>query len=189
MAVINMECDVPQSYNLQRDAQCRIGHVEALSVAGVKFLKDQQVGEPLKWGSPKVVGIIAGLEWEGGFAQPLNFTFHVSVPNKQKITELVHSQLKTSEVNIQFTIYDYDQVAKAWFLQFDSRGKEVAGMVQKEGGALQFGVEDAMNEEVQSPQNHVANLNVIPIELEQDLGFSSGHEKGTAKKWGVTVGE
>ncbi|RME71446.1 MAG: hypothetical protein D6776_10195 [Planctomycetota bacterium] len=189
MATFAKDCDLVQGYNLQRDAQCTLGYITHLQIGERKFDVDQSVTKPSEnHPRTKVVGVMSNFEWEGGYASPFRITANVSTKNKQYITDLIHDGLSNTAVEVQIEIWDYDPIANPpkYFKSFSSPAV-LKGLVLRENNELKLTVSDKPGEDVPSPQNYEMQLDVMPIEQDQDVTIATGVMKTRVKQWGVTV--
>ena len=136
MASTAFNCSIGQGFNFEKDSQSVVGHLTSLKIGDKEFAKDIEVMEPtgIKGDTKiKVVGIISGIYWNGGYADPLSVNCQLSAVNKQYAEVLQHSNLSDTTVEYDFVIYDYDSVAKVYFKAFHNNQKTLEGLVEKSG--------------------------------------------------------
>jgi hypothetical protein len=118
MASTSFNCSVNQGFNFEKDSQSVVGHLTSLKIGTTEFAKDIEIMDPTAIKDDtkvKVVGVISGIYWNGGYADPLSINCQVSTVNKQDSVVLQHSDLSDTTVEYDYVIYDYDPVAKVYF--------------------------------------------------------------------------
>jgi len=190
MAELSYSCSVEQGFNFEKDAQDVVGHINKLKIADKEMAEDLGVTNPeeITGDKVKVVGVISGMHWNGGFADPIEFDCRISNANKKTLTVLTHSELSDTTVEFAFTIYDYDPDDKKFYQCFHTDAAVLKGLVMKSGGALEIGIDQDQAGEVVSPKNFALTLSVMPEDLEQDTLVAVSVSDKFAKRWGVTVG-
>ena len=191
MASTNLPCDVSQGFNFQKDAQCMVGHITSLKIGDKEYKKDLAVADPTKIndddGTVKVVGVISNIFWEGGYADPIMFNCRISTENKQESIVLQHTKLSNTNVEFSYIIYDYDPAKKVFYKSFHTNETDLKGLVAKNGGDLDIGVDIEQSSDVVSPKNFSFYLGVMPQEEEQETHYAVSQDAKFVKKWGVTV--
>jgi len=189
MAELNYYCDVSQGFNFQKDQQTPVGHINKLKVAGKELAADMAVTDPenVTGDKVKVVGVVSGMNWKGGYADSIEFSCQVSNPNKKTLAVLTHSEMANTMVEFVFTIYDYDPDEKKYYKCFHSNDAVLKGLVQKSGGRLHIRIDSDQSEEVISPKNFSFRLSVMPEDLQQDTHMAMSVSDKLVKRWGVTV--
>jgi hypothetical protein len=187
MAEISKSCDVGQAYNFQKDSSVRIGHVTSLKIGDKALDVDQKVKNPIDQSDIKVVGVLSGVNWGGGFANPVSFSCQVSTSNKTNLKALVHGTLSKIDVEMKFKAYDYDQKAKVYYPSFHSGEETLKGLIDKVNGQLQINIADDQSGEVPSPANYTLSMSVIPQDTQQALHLGFANDMKSAAQWGVAV--
>lgn len=190
MASTSFNCSVGQGFNFEKDSQTVIGHLTALKVGTTEFGKDLEVLDPTGIKDKtkvKVVGVMSGIFWNGGHADPISFNCQVSTKNKQQAVILQHSELSDTTVEYSYVIYDYDPIAKVYYKAFHTETTALNGLVAKSGGELNFGIDMDESREVVSPKNFSLYLGVMPQEKLQTVHYAVSNEGKFTKAWGVTV--
>lgn len=191
MAVNSYNCSVYQGLNFQKDGQDLVGHIVALKIGTSQLAADLSVTDPTSANMAtyvKVVGVVSSIFWNGGYADPIQFSCQVSTTNKNTIATLQHQSMQNTEVDINFNIYDYDPDAKVYYKCFNTNDAAVKGLVQKSGGELQMNVSMDQATEVVNPKNYTFFMGVMPQPTAQDIMMAVSNSAKFAKKWGVTVG-
>ena len=187
MAEMSKSCDVSQAYNFQKDSQVCIGHINKLKIGDKQFDVDQKVKNPIDQSDMKVMGVLSAVTWNGGKAEPVEFSAQVSTANKTNLKALVHGTLSKTDVEVVFTTYDYDLKAKVYYKSFHCNDEALKGLINKTGGALQIQIADNPDSQVVSPANYTLTLSVMPQDLAQALHLGFANDMKTAVEWGVAV--
>ncbi len=191
MAANSYSCSVRQGFNFEKDAQILVGHINSMKIAGTELKADIQVTDPLSAdmaGTVKVFGVVSQIFWEGGYADPIQFSCQVSTENKNTLATIQHSKMSNTEVEFKFTIYDYDPTAKKFFKCFFSDDAGSKGLVEKSGGTLALSIEMDQSMEVVNPKNYTFTLGVMPKEEDQSIHMAVSDSAKFVKHWGVAVG-
>jgi hypothetical protein len=181
-------CSVSQGFNFEKDSQAQVGHINYLKIGDTALNSDLSVTDPADVKKTvKVFGVVSSIYWKGGYANPVQFSAQVSVDNKNKLATLQHKTLSNTEVEIQFTVYDYDHKVKKYFKCFHSNSIKLKGLVLKSGGELAMNIDMDQSSEVPSPKNHAFSLGVMPQDLAQEIHLAFAESNKLVKKWGVAV--
>lgn len=190
MATTSFNCSVGQGFNFEKDSQNVVGHLTSLKIGSKEFAKDIEVMDPTAIKDDtkiKVVGVISGIFWNGGYADPLSVNCQVSTVNKQDAVVLQHSDLSDTAVEYDYVIYDYDPVAKVYFKTFHNNETTLNGLVEKSGGSLSLGIEMDQGMEVVSPKNFGFFIGIMPQEEAQVVHYGVSNTGKFTKAWGVLV--
>jgi hypothetical protein len=190
MATTSFNCSVGQGFNFEKDSQNVVGHLTSLKIGSKEFAKDIEVMDPTAIKDDtkvKVVGVISGIFWNGGYADPLSVNCQVSTVNKQDAVVLQHSDLSDTAVEYDYVIYDYDPVAKVYFKAFHNNETTLKGLVEKSGGSLSLGIEMDQGMEVVSPKNFGFYIGIMPQEEAQVVHYGVSNTGKFTKAWGVLV--
>lgn len=189
MAETSFSCDVSQGFNFKKDAQDIVGHISKLKIGDKDMEVDLGVTNPedLAGDKIKVVGVASDIYWEGGFAEPIQFTCQVSNANKKTLAILTNTEMSNTTVEFAFEIYDYDPDEKKYYKAFHTDGKAIKGLVQKSGGSLSIAISTDQSTEVMSPNNFTLSLGVMPEDTEQETHLAFSVSDKVVKRWGVTV--
>jgi hypothetical protein len=165
-----------------------VGHIVSWKVGNDQFDADLNVSNPEDASSLiKVFGIVSGIFWMGGYADPIQFSCQVSNANKTKIATLIHKSLANTEALFKFNIYDYDPKEKKYYKCFHSNDVDLKGLVEKSGGALNMNIDMDQSAEVVSPKNFSFALGVMPQDKNMEIHIAVSVTDKFAKKWGVEV--
>lgn len=181
--------DVYQGYNYKKDKQTPTGYLTKLTVGGTALAVDQTCKDPTAATTDlKCVAVLNNVLWETGITDAVYLSGQISVTNRQNIAQLVYLSLTTVEVLFQFTVYEYDPLAKKYFMSFHSNATDMKGILEKRGEDLNVSVADTPSTEVQSPENYTMQIGIKPQPTAQSLHIATGDQKTVVKAWGLTVG-
>lgn len=187
MASTSFNCSVIQCFSFERDSQDVIGHLTSLKIGTCDYAKDLEVQDPTEINDStkiKVVGVLSGIFWNGGFADPISFNCQISTANKQESVVLQHSTLSDTSVEFSYAVYDYDPIQKVYYKAFHTGTTYLKGLILKSGGGLSFGVEMDESREVVSPKNFGFYLGVTPQADAQVIQYAVSQEAKFSKPWG-----
>lgn len=105
----------------------------------------------------------------------------------QTTTEAL-GNLANIEVVFQFSVYDYDLVAKKYFRAFHGDGTDLMGLIEKRGDEHNLSIADEPSSEVQSPENYAFQIGIKPQPSAQTLHIATAHQKNFVKAWGLAAG-
>ena len=187
MPSVNKYCDIYNAFNFKRDLQEKLGHVTSLKIGEANPSADLTLKEPISEGDVKCVGAISSFDWNAGDADPLSFSCQVSITNKNNMASLIHTQMKSVAVEVDFAIYDYDPDAKAYYkaVWVDSA---IKGVLKVEGNERDLHLADEASTEVQQPLNYTLNFGIQPEDNEQQIHMAVSQKNKFVKQWGVTKG-
>jgi len=188
MAVSSYPCSVRQGFNFEKDQQVLVGHIVSCKVGNDQLDADLNLSNPEDQAKlVKVFGIVSYIGWNGGYADPIQFSCQVSTANKNKIATLTHKSLANTEVLFKFNVYDYDPKEKKYYKCFHSNDAELKGLVLKSGGELVMQIDMDQSTEVLSPRNYAFNLGVMPQDVNMEVHMAVSVSDKFVKKWGVEV--
>ncbi|MGD8989362.1 MAG: hypothetical protein PVH57_14445 [Syntrophobacterales bacterium] len=188
MAVVQKDCSIFNAFNFKKELQDRVGHITQLKIGGTKLKADftKGVKEPEDEKEVSVVGVLSDYYWEGGFVEPMQFNFVVSVANKSAVAELLHTKMKSIAAEIAFNIYEYDPEKKQFYKCVHTSDKAVKANIKVEGGERMLFLDDEANPEVQQPLNYQVQLTLVPEDEQQDIQVAFSVSKKITLPWGVT---
>jgi hypothetical protein len=186
MASISKECSISQAFNYQKDDQSAIGHVAAIKIADKELKADLKLTDPEDITKKlDAVGAISSFHWEGGAAQPLQFTFNISITNKNTLAVLLHSDLSSILTVVDFVIWEYDPEQKTFFKVVHSNATKLNCLLQVEGNERQLYLSDEPGMEVEQPQNYQVVVSVVPEDKAQELHFAVSVSDKMVKQFGI----
>ena len=191
MPALQFSGSIEDGFNFHKDSQETIGHLLELKVGEKKFTADLEVLDPTDIANEKlvkVVGVISGIDWAGGFTQPVGLHCQVGDDNAKDAAIQTHKDLTNTDVEFKFVVYQYDPYDKKYYTCFHSGEDTLKGLVEKNGGALSYEVEITQpSPMVQSPINYGLYLSIVPQEIAQKLYMAVGEKHKLVKKWGVST--
>lgn len=195
MASSQYSCSVRQGLNFEKDQQVLVGHLVSMTVGGQALGEDMALTIPTATfssgaavtASTSVVGVISEISWQGGYADPLHFTVHVSTENQKLIAIKTHTNLLDNDVVFQFHIWAYDPVAKVYYLAFHSNSIDMNGLILKNGADLALQISPEASPIVKSPLNYEMYIGIMPQESAQVLNLAVSNTDKFVKTWGVAV--
>ncbi len=188
MAELSFSCSVSQGFNFQKDEQEIVGHIVSLKIGDKELKADLHVTDPENFSeSANVVGVLSNIYWNGGYADPIEFSCQVSNENKVTIATLTHKDLSNTEVVFKFTVWDYDPKEKKYYKCFHSGDAELNGLVEKSGGDLSLNIDMDQSMEIVSPKNFTLSMGVMPQEKKMDIHVATSLSAKFVKQWGVDV--
>lgn len=188
MPEIRKVCDVYQGYNFKKDKQSTVGFITKIKIGDAQLAVDQTCKDPLKpTDDLKVVLVLSDVLWELGVTDALYFSGQLSVYNKQSVQELLINNMTKVDVVFQYTIYEYDPVAKVYFKCFHCKDTDMNGILEKRGEDLNLTVAEDKSNEVQSPENYAFQVGIKPQPSAQTLTVCTSSTKNVVKSWGMTV--
>lgn len=181
-------CDVFQGFHFKNDKQSTIGHITHLAIGGTVFPADLACKDPMNpQRGLEVVGICSGVSWELGVTDAVYLAGQISTSARQTISQLVLNPEASSEVVVQFTVYEYDPASKAYFKALDCADADLSGVVEKRGEELDLCVSDDAATEVQSPQNYAFSIGIKPPSWPQTLTVAISSNAKLVKAWGLRL--
>lgn len=181
--------DVYQGYNFKKDKQSTVGFITKLTVGAKTLTADQVCKDPTNpTADLKAVAVLSDVLWETGVTDAVYFSGQVSTANRQEVAQLAYLDLADITATFQFSVYEFDPIAKKYFKCFHCSDTDMNGLVEKRGDDLNISVSDAAATEVQSPENYAFNVGIKPKPEAQALQLAVGETQKFAKSWGLKVG-
>lgn len=181
--------DIYQGYNYKKDKQTPVGYITKMKLAGTDLTVDQTCKDPTNPTTDlKCVAVLSDVLWQTGVTDAVYFSGQISATNRQTVASLIINDLTSVEVVYQFAVYDYDPVAKKYYLAFHCSTTDMNGILEKRGDELNVSVADDASTEVQSPINYSFQIGVKPQPSAQVLHIATADQKNVAKSWGLAVG-
>jgi hypothetical protein len=188
MASYRRNLDIYQGYNYKKDTQTPVGFITALTVGGTSLTADQTCKDPTNPTTDlSAVAVLSNVNWNLGVTDSVDFSGQISPTNKQNIAGLIINNLTSVEIVFQFSVYDYDIVAKTYYLAFHSNSTDMNGVLDKHNDELRISVADDPSGEVLSPPNYAFYLGVKPKASAQSLHLATASQKTVAKLWGLAL--
>lgn len=190
MASSEYNCGVRQGFNFEKDAQVLVGHLVSMTIGDQELGADLNVTDPTNFGidnNVDIVGVISDISWRGGYADPIQIAFNVSNENAKLVSILKHTDLSKTDVVYKFKVYDFDAVAKVYYLAFHTDDTDLNGLVYKQGGELALEIAAKPDPTVVSPINFQMYTGIMPQESAQVINFAVSNTDKFVKTWGVTI--
>lgn len=187
-AVSSYSCDVRQGFNFEKDSQVLVGFINYLKIGNKELNSDFSVTDPEDVSKMiKVAGVLSGAHWQGGYADPILLSAQVSTNNKNNIATLLHKSMSNTEVEFEFTVYDYDPKVKAYYKAFHTNSQKLKGLIKKSAGELALNIEMDKSMEVVSPENYAFTIGIMPKEIDMEIHLAYSASDKLVKKFGVEV--
>ncbi|MDP3278638.1 MAG: hypothetical protein Q8Q09_25840 [Deltaproteobacteria bacterium] len=181
--------DIYQGYNYKKDKQTPVGYITKMTIGETAVAADQTCKDPTNPTQDlKVVAVLSDVLWQTGVTDAVYLSGQVSTANRQSLALMVYNTLVNINVVFQFSVYDYDPLAKKYFLAFHSNSTDMKGLLEKRGDELNLSVADDVSSEVQSPENYSLSIGIKPQPSAQALHIATGDQKNVVKSWGLAVG-
>lgn len=188
MAQLYYPCSLRQAFNFEKDAQVLVGHLVSIKIGTEELKADITLTTPTdNTATAAVVGAISSIQWEGGYADPVHITCNVSTVNQTKVGVLTHTKMADTTIEFKFNIYQFDQVAKKYYLAFHTEDTAMKGLILKQGGDLALAIDTDNDMTVPSPLNYQLQISIMPQQIKQDLKVAVSDTDKFAKTWGVDV--
>ncbi|MBL4635119.1 MAG: hypothetical protein JKY56_14700 [Kofleriaceae bacterium] len=190
MAESSYQCSVSQGFNFQKDSQDTIGHIVSLKIGDTALLADFELSDPMdNQNHVKVFGVLDSIFWNGGYADPVQFSCNVSTANKNTLFAMLHKSLSNTTIEFEFVTYKYDPDTKKFFKCFHSGDAgALKGLVLKEGGDLAMQISEDEGYEVPSPKNFNFTLGVMPEDSQMAIHVAVSTDGKFAKQFGIATG-
>ncbi|NOQ35109.1 MAG: hypothetical protein GQ569_04350 [Methylococcaceae bacterium] len=188
MADLSFDCSIRQGFNFEKDAQVLVGHLLTMKIGDTELTADTNLTDP-EDNTKNVVtlGPIANVYWQGGYADPIVFTFNVSTKNQTATLLLTHTTLTNTLVEFKFKTYAFDQVNKVYYPCYHSGDDVMKGIILKEGGELSLDIGPDPENEVPSPLNYSLSIAIMPQQIAQAFQVAVSLNDKFSKVWGVEV--
>jgi hypothetical protein len=189
MAEFHKAADVYQGYNFKKDKQSTVGFITKLSLGTQTLTPDQSCKDPLNPDTDiKVIAVLSDILWDLGVTDPLQFSGQISPANRSAVAQLVQKAANDVRAVFQFSVYEFDPLAKKYFACLHSGGIDLNAIIAQQGAELNLSVADQPSTEVQSPENFSINLGLNPQPKAQAVQLAVANDKKFSKPWGQQVG-
>jgi len=169
LANVSYELDLMQGFRHQAGSTRPVGYITSLQVGSTTLRPDLPIKNPVTQSTTAVVGVLSRFMWSGASGSQKQFSFNVSLQNKQVIQNLRGDPaLAGRDVKITYVIYDYDTRPPArYFTALQPRTATLAARFLVEQGRVVFNVSPNVDPTVPSPLNFAAYLGLNPGRAEQ----------------------
>ena len=188
MAESSYTTSVRQGFNFEKDSQELVGHINSLKIGDKEMKSDFTVTDPEDVSKTvKVFGVMSSIFWLGGYADPVQFACQVSTENKNIIATLLHKSMSNTEVELEFTVYDYDPQQKKFYKCFHTNAVKLKCLIHKSGGELEMQLDSDQSQEVVSPKNYAFMLGAMPQDESQQIHLAVSVSDKFVKQYGIEV--
>lgn len=189
MPQFTLPMSIDQGFNFRKDRTVPVGFITALTLNGNALTPDVTCKDPLNPTTDLMVfAVLSNGSWEIGVTDTIHFSGNLSAPNRNKVLMLTYLDLTNVEVKFKFNLYNYDPVAKSYYLCFHCADTEMQGLLEKRGEDLTLSVADDPSTQVQSPINYAFSVGIKPQQTAQTLTLATAHQQNVVKQWGLTSG-
>lgn len=187
MPEVHVDMDIYNTFNFNRDIVTPIGHATSLTIGELKLAANISLKEPINEANTKVAMAMSNFSWSTGEADPIRFMGVVDLDNKNGLQSMLFTTMKSTKVEIGFSIYEYDEDAKAYFksVWVDA---DLKGVLRVEGTERDIYLAKEAGAIVQQPKNYELQFSLVPEDTQQDIQLAVSQTKKFVKKWGVTRG-
>mgnify|MGYP000367278594 CR=1 FL=1 len=187
MPQFSLALDVDQGFNFRKDQTVPVGFITTLSINGKALAADIKCKDPLNPTTDlSVFGVLSSASWEIGVTDAIYFSSQISAPNRNAVLMLTYLDLTNVEVKFKYNVYNYDPVAKTYYLCFHCGDTEMLGILEKCGKDLTLSVANDASTEVQSPINYSFSVGIKPQQTAQTLTLATANQQNVVKQWGLT---
>jgi hypothetical protein len=188
MAESTYSTSLRQGFNFEKDNQAQVGHITSLKIGDKEFKSDISVTDPEDVSKTvKIFGVMTQIYWAGGYADPVEMVGNISTDNKNVVATLLHKAMSNTEVEVGFTVYDYDPQQKKFFKCFHTNEVKLRCLVYKSGGQLAMDLDPEQSTEVVSPKNYSFRLGAMPQDEAQEIHLAVSVSDKFVKQFGVEV--
>lgn len=179
----DFNCDVVQEMNWVKGHNTIVGYVNTLNIAGTELAVDiTNLWDPIAQSNTmQVVGLMDYCGWQGGATEPVRMSFLVDNANQVTILNLLSAGLADTVMQIEFTVYNFDQQASpgVYYPTFWTNGGAMTGVVAKEGTVLALNIERERDPRIIAPFLYRCDLAMAPTPGKRQLLYMAN--SSTAK--------
>lgn len=166
---IAKNCNVINSFEYNRTIEDPIGHLTYLKIDTKEFPADITLKSFVDESEVKVVGSVESIQWGGGATEPISLLFHVSLTNKKEAAVMLQTTLKSTNVEFDFTIAEYDSEGKKFYLSMHSNAAKLKGLIQTVGAERKFELSTTKTDGVLQPEIYAVSLGITPDKSQQSI--------------------
>jgi hypothetical protein len=187
MAEFSYGCSVTQGFNFEPDNQDTVGFVNSCKIGETELSSTIEVKDPEDPANKLTVfGVLNSIYWEGRPTDPVQIHVHINTENKNLIAQMVHGTWTNTNVEIAFTVYDYDPDENKYYKCLHTNEEALLCLVFKAGSELQIGIDGDQAQEVMSPKNFVFSLGFAPQDNEeQQIHYAVSLMNKDVKPFGI----
>ena len=183
----DFNCDVMQEMNWVKGHNTIVGYVSTLTIAGYALAVNMtNLWDPIaQSNTSQVVGVMDYCGWQGGATAPVRMSFLVDNANQVLILNLLSDGLADTMMQIEFTVYNFDQAASppVFYPTFWTNGGAMTGVIAKEGNVLALNIERERDPRIVSPLLYRCDLAMVPAPGQAQTLYMAN--SSTAKYVGV----
>ncbi|WP_437954776.1 hypothetical protein WME76_24760 [Sorangium sp. So ce119] len=139
MSEYRRSLDVKQGYDFNKARQPAVGFITKMKIGEKELKADQACKDPMNpTADLPVVAVLSGVLWETGVTDAVYLSGQISPTNRQEVAMLTYKELLNINAAFQFMVYEYDKVAKKYFVAFKSTDTDMNGLIEKRGEELTF---------------------------------------------------
>lgn len=188
MASYDRPCDVYQGFNFRKDKVTTVGFITSLKVGTLELAVDLTAKDPQDASTDlTAVCVLSNCSWGVGVTDAIYLHGQISSANRQNVQTLLYTDLSDVTVEVLFTVYEYDPVAKKYFKGMHSEGTTLLGLVEKQGENVALDVATNASMEVESPENYAFFIGLKPQPSQQEITIQVSDTAKVVKQWGMTV--
>ncbi len=182
--------DVYQGFNPKKENQHPVGYITSLKIGGVPFKAEMTGTDLTTWKTFPAVAVMNHYLWQVGATDAIYISAQVSTASKAILSTMLLSGLKDTTVEFGYVIYEYDPIARKYFISNSSQQSTslfvLNGILEKAGDQLNIAVADDASHEVQSPKNFTFQIGVKPAAgAQQSIPIATAKGRIVVKPWGV----
>jgi hypothetical protein len=183
------DCDLQQGFNFKADVTLPVMHIKKFKIGEKEFKADlTKIADPTDPSKElELVGVGTGFSWDAKKTGSLSFWFNLSNASKVDIVGLTKSEMKKTTVEIEFSIYAFDDAVdqKKWYVALGTGDDVITGAISK-SGSYDIYIDDQKDPTVPIPPNYRFSITLDPDQAKQQAlmaAFAVGNNQ--AFKWGV----
>jgi hypothetical protein len=179
-------CSLTKGFNLLAPGLVnRIGYITYLKIGTMECAADLTITDPENPANKvEVIGVVSWLSWNGGKADPVVFAAQVSAANKDTLATLGKTDLKGTDIQFAFALYDLDSVTGFYYQSLSSNNAMLQGRLHVENGHHLYYMSADSGVDVTEPVNYNFQLGVKPNDIQQKILAAEAAGKSQLQAWG-----
>lgn len=167
--------------------QIMVGYIEHVKIGGTELVGDITVADPVSSSRSSVVGVLANISWDGGVEDPIMLTSQISEQNKLLLDSLMLSSLLNSDVELSFTVYNFDSDARESFKCFHTNSGILHGGIYKPGKEYFMQIDSDPWTVPSISKSYSFSLGVVPKPQLQTIYKANSVKEQLVQQWGMTA--
>lgn len=167
--------------------QIMVGYIEHVKIGGTELVGDITVADPVSSSRSSVVGVLANISWDGGVEDPIMFTSQISEQNKLLFDSLMQPSLLNTDVDLSFTVYNYDPDAKESFKCFHTNSDILHGSIQKQVQEYVMQIDSDPWTVPSISKSYTFTLGVVPKPQLQTIYKANSVKEQLVQQWGLAA--